>query len=231
LSSPPEPRSIRSRSRWWLLGAAASLCYRRSAPDFRVRARTAPHCLVFREAAAPPVRGVGSSLEAPASTPAMRLARTGLFENCRANATRDHRIPCAGASRLGLYRRSRIVPGARDPQRPRSRWEAVTGSAGRTGNFTQVKARLPRRRGGWAGSTGGEPPEGNGRGPLHRHRKPMWMIKLPRATGGCLGARSRRRTRRPAKCRGERRARAEPRMSECGNAPTVMGGESRLRDG
>ena len=52
-----------------------------------------------------------------------------------------------------------------------------------------------------------------------------WMIKLQRATGGCLGARSRRRARRTAKCPGEQRACFDPGIPECGNAPTVMGGD------
>ena len=60
---------------------------------------------------------------------------------------------------------------------------------------------------------------------LSSERPHFGMIKLQRATGGCLGARSRRRARRTAKCPGEQRACLDPGVPECGNAPTVMGGD------
>ena len=42
----------------------------------------------------------------------------------------------------------------------------------------------------------------------------LWMIKLLRAAGGCLGARSRRRARRTAIDHGEQRACEEPWVPE-----------------
>ena len=54
------------------------------------------------------------------------------------------------------------------------------------------------------------------------------LVKVGRAHGGCLGARSRRRTGRTPKCHGELYASGDPWMSEWGNPLTVMGEHRKL---
>src|SRR4249920_2468294 len=53
-------------------------------------------------------------------------------------------------------------------------------------------------------------------------------VKLQRARGGCLGAKSRRRTWQAAKSSGESRADFDPEMSEWGNPAGVVPSHSRL---
>jgi hypothetical protein len=64
----------------------------------------------------------------------------------------------------------------------------------------------------------------------------LWFVvwvgidKLRRASGGCLGAKRRRRTRQAAIFPGERQRRKDPGVSEWGNPAVVMGGHQPVKE-
>ena len=63
---------------------------------------------------------------------------------------------------------------------------------------------------------------------LQRLKSGYRSDKLLRVHGGCLGTKSRRRTRLPAKSTGKLEANVDPVISEWGNPPGVMSRHSRL---